>query len=287
MQNLPQQSKVNPLASLMRQPKLFIKLPSQGKYWPKGSISTSPNKDFAVFSMTAKDELMLKNPSSLATGQAVVNVIQSCMPDIANAWATPSIDLDTILIAIRIATYGPIMDVDATVNGVTELFKINLNEILDRLYANVYWDDEVVSSNIKLYIQPLPYNAVLQAAKESVETQKIMDLVNDESLTEDRKVELFKNSFSKLTDVTLNIVAKSVYQIDAPTGSVTDPEFILEFMEQCDSGVFNAVNAKLDLLTEKNTIKTVTVKSTPAMLAAGAEPEEEIPVVFDPKTFFA
>lgn len=287
MQNLPQHSKVNPLAGLMRQPKLFIKLPSKGQYWPKGSISTSPNKEFAVFSMTAKDELMLKNPNSLATGQAVVNVIQSCMPDIADAWATPSIDLDAILIAIRIATYGPIMEVEATINEITDKFKINLHEILAQLNDSIRWDSVVEVNNMTLHIQPLPYNSILLAAKESVETQKIMNVVNDDDMSEERKLELFKNSFVKLTDVTLGVVAKSVYQIDTPDGSVTDPEFILEFMEQCDSEIFNAVNAKLDALANQNTIRTVKVNATPEMIAAGSKTEEEIPVVFDPNTFFA
>jgi hypothetical protein len=60
--------------------------------------------------MTAKDELMLKTPDALMNGQATVEVIKSCVPSIKNPWHMPSIDIDTILIAIRIATYGENME---------------------------------------------------------------------------------------------------------------------------------------------------------------------------------
>ena len=33
------QPQVNPLKKHLRQPKIYIKLPSQGKYWPQNSLS--------------------------------------------------------------------------------------------------------------------------------------------------------------------------------------------------------------------------------------------------------
>ena len=84
MQNSPQ--KINPLIGMMRQPKIYIKLPSNGNYWSDGSLQLSPNGEYPVYSMTAKDELILKTPDALLNGQAVVDVIQSCLPNIINAW---------------------------------------------------------------------------------------------------------------------------------------------------------------------------------------------------------
>ena len=100
------QSNANPLTSYMRQPKIYISLPSQGNFWPEHSIDMPENNELPVYSMTARDELLFKTPDALMNGQSIVDVIQSCVPNIKNAWVTPSIDLDTILIAIRIATYG-------------------------------------------------------------------------------------------------------------------------------------------------------------------------------------
>ena len=50
----------NPLVSFMRQPKIYIRLPSSGEYWPNNSLIASEIGEYPIFSMTAKDELMLK-----------------------------------------------------------------------------------------------------------------------------------------------------------------------------------------------------------------------------------
>lgn len=76
------QSKVNPLLGYMRQPKIYIRLPSNGLFWEEGSIDIPENNEFPVYSMTAKDELTFKTPDALMNGQAIVDVIQSCMPNI-------------------------------------------------------------------------------------------------------------------------------------------------------------------------------------------------------------
>lgn len=270
MQNSSQPTKVNPLATLMRQPKLYVKLPSKGQYWPKGSLTAG--EELPVYSMTAKDEIMLKNPNAMATGQAVVNVIQSCVPSITNAWECPNLDLDTLLIAIRVATYGSVMKTSVEETD----FDVDLNLVLDQLYNKISWTEQLALDNgLIVYIKPLPYKTVIKAASESIETQKIMNVVNDDELTEDQKLSKFKDSFVKLTEVTLSVVADAIFQIDTAEGSVTDRAFINEFMAQCDRDIFNSIKARLDALTESNTINSITVN------------EVEVPVVFNPTTFFA
>ncbi len=96
----------NPLAKHFRQPKLYVNLPSGGMFYPQGSLEPTETGEFPVYAMTAKDELMFKTPDALLNGQSTVSVIQSCIPNIKNAWHIPSIDIDAILVAIRMATYG-------------------------------------------------------------------------------------------------------------------------------------------------------------------------------------
>ena len=85
--------------------------------------------------MTAKDEIRFKTPDALMNGQGVVDVIQSCVPEIKDAWQIKSYDLDTILVAIRVATYGETMDINFTVPGANENVShtVNLPAILDEL----------------------------------------------------------------------------------------------------------------------------------------------------------
>ena len=126
----PKTNNINPLASLMRQPKIYVKLPSNGKYWPEGSLNITQNSEYPIYSMTAKDELILKTPDALMNGQAVVDVIQSCMPNVINAWEMPNIDTDAILIAIRLATYGDSMDTTFKVGEEEMTYSIDLRMVL-------------------------------------------------------------------------------------------------------------------------------------------------------------
>jgi len=287
MQNLPLQSKINPLASLMRQPKIYIKLPSNGQYWPTGSINIPSNGEFPVYSMTAKDELMLKTPDALLNGQAVVSVLESCVPDIKDAWQTPGLDLDALLIAIRMATYGDSMETSVTLLGQEASYSVDLRSLLDELYSNVSWEDQIpIGNNMVVYVRPLTYKEISKASIETFETQRIMNLVNDDSIEEDKKLELFKESFGKLTQVTLGLVAESVYRIDTEAGQVTDVNFIKEFFDQCDRDIFNTIKDRLDALKEKNNIKPMKVRATDEMIAAGTAEEIEVPIVFDASTFF-
>jgi hypothetical protein len=113
-----------------------------------------------------------------------------------------------------------------------------------------------------------------------------MSLVNNSALSEEDKILTFKDSFKKLTDLTVNIISNSVYRIESSAGTTEDPEFIAEFMNNCDKEVYDAVKNKLDELRIKNTLKPIKVKATEEMIAAGSPEEVEIPITFDPANFF-
>jgi hypothetical protein len=278
----------NPLLSVIRQPKAHISLPSCGNYWPPDSLEVSPTGEYAVYAMTARDEILLKTPDALLNGQAVVSVIENCVPAVKDAWQTPQIDLDTILIAIRIATYGETMDCEVKHMDQEAIYGVDLNQILTNLRDNVSWEERVtISDDLIVYVKPLNYLQISRNSAESFETQRILNLVNDTSLTEEQKIDQFRNSFNKLTDLTLSNVYNSVYRIDTATDSVTDQEHIREFVEQCDRGTFNIIKKHLDMLGEKHSIKPIRVQATAEMIAAGSSEEIEMPIAFDPSTFFA
>jgi hypothetical protein len=274
----------------MRQPKIYIKLPSNGEYWPAGSLAVSETGEYPVYSMTAKDELMLKVPDAVMSGQAVVDVIQHCVPNIKNAWQMPNIDLDVVLIAIRMATYGEKMTTPITFGDDIELeYTIDLRTVMDELYSKVIWDPAVsIGPDLTVFVKPMTYKQISESALKTFETQKIMQVVNNESISEDEKLKLFRESFNKLTDITLGVVQTSITRIDSTEGSTDNPRFIKEFIENIDKDMFNTIQEHLDRLRENNTIKPIQVPVTEEMKAKGYQGETvEVPMVFDPATFFA
>lgn len=286
--NVPMQQP-NPLASFMRQPKIYIRLPSNGDYWPAGSINVSETGEYPVYSMTAKDELMLKVPDAVMSGQAVVDVIQHCIPNIKNAWQMPSIDLDVALIAIRLATYGEKMTTPISFGEDIEMeYTVDLRNVMDSLSNSIVWDPVVqVTDDLTVFVRPMTYKQISESALKTFETQKIMQVVNDDKLDEVEKSRLFKESFAKLTDITLGMVQSSIIKIDSSEGTTDNPKFIAEFIENVDKDIFNKIQEHLDRLREINTIKPVTVTITDEMREKGFTGDTiDVPMVFDPATFF-
>jgi len=280
----------NPLAAFMRQPKIYISLPSDGEFYPPGSLIPTETGQYPVYSMTAKDELLLNVPDALMNGQAIVDVIQNCMPDIKNAWHVPNIDLDMILLAMRLATYGELMVTPVKVNDDVEFdYQVDLRIVMDALTSQISWDPIVpVNDEMTVYVKPLNYRQMTKTALQTFETQKIIQAVNDEKMSEDDRLQVFKDSFKKLSDVTVGMVADSIYRIDTAMGSTDNPEFIREFIENADKDVFNVIQKHIERYKEQNTIKPIVVDVTEDMRARGVTGDTiEIPLTFDPSTFFA
>jgi len=279
----------NPLISFMRQPKIYIRLPSNGEYYAPGSLEKTETGDYPIYSMTAKDELMLKIPDALLSGQAVVDVIQNCVPNIKNAWAIPNIDLDVILIALRLATYGENMKTPVSLNDDIEIeHTVDLRIVLDNLQANIKWDPIIkINDDLTVFVKPITYKEISQTALQTFETQKIMSVVNDDNISEEDKLRIFQESFSKLTAVTINLVQKSVFRVDSSAGSTDDPEHINEFIQNIDKEIFNKIQNHLDTMKASNELKPIIIPTPQDYKNRGYEKDTiEIPLVFNPSTFF-
>jgi hypothetical protein len=273
----------------MRQPKIYINLPSQGNYWAPGSIDMPENGIFPVFSMTTRDELLFKTPDALMNGQAVVDVIQSCLPNIKNAWECPTIDVDTILIAIRLATYGETMPFTHRVPGTTEDvdFAVDLKILLDQQQNNQWVEQVAISEDFIIFVKPLTYRHMTQTSIKSFETTRILNMVNDENISDEKKLEMFNTSFNNLTKVTVELLSESIYKIVTAEAEVTDKKFIAEFVANADKDICQKVQAHLTELKEHNDLKSLEFISTDEQREMGAPEKYNIPVNFNDSDFFA
>lgn len=283
------QTNSNPLTGFMRQPKIYIKLPSGGKYWNQGSLETTETGEYPVYSMTAKDEMMLKIPDALISGQAIVDVIQHCMPNIKNAWAIPAIDLDVILIAIRIATYNERMKIP--VHTLTEEldYEIDLRIVIDQLMEQITWDPVIqLSPELIVHVKPVNYRVISNSALKTFETQRIVQTVTDSSMTDEEKMKIFNDAVDKLNELTIGLVTNSITKIDSSNGTTDDVRFIKEFIDNADKEVFDQIKKHIEDLRDRNAVKPVVITPTPEMIEKGMSKETiTIPLEFDPSSFFA
>ena len=210
------------------------------------------------------------------------------MPNIKNAWMVPSIDLDVILIAIRLATYGEQMTAPITIGEDTIDYVVDLRIVMDNLQQQITWDPVVsINDDLTVFVRPMNYKQMSDGAVKTFETQKILQLVNNDNMLEADKLAAFKDSFNKLTDITIGMVQSAIYRVDSSQGRTENPEFIKEFVDNVDKDLFNAVQTHVEALKEQNSIRPLLVEVTEEMKQQGITGDTvSVPLVFDPATFF-
>ena len=277
----------NPLQKYFRQPKIYLSLPSNGKYYPAGSLEISENGEYPVFPMTARDEIMIKTPDALLNGQATASVITSCIPAIKDPFNMPSMDLDACLIAIRIATYGEMMEVSikVPVTGEDKDFDLDLRIMLDQ-FSNVDYNSAIQLDGMIVNLRPLTYGEFTETSRKTFDEQRIFKVLNDTDMAEGDKLATFTESFKKLTDLTILTLEKSIASIEVGDDVVTDQAHIKEFIANTDKGLFESVTNHIEEQRSKFQVKPLVVDATPEEIEAGVPETYEVPVTFDQSSFF-
>jgi len=280
--NVPEAPKKNPLANWYRQPKIYVKLPSKGRFYPAGALDVSANEEYPVYAMTAKDELMFKTPDALLSGQSTVEVIKSCFPAILDPWKMPSIDLDFALIAIRIATYGEVMDVGSNCPhcDAENDYQINLNQWM-QVFNNFNYDENVAVDPLLIEVRPYTYQEVTKTAIKTMEQQRIFNIINDENMSDEDKIDNFGKSFVKITQLTVDVIGDCIVKIVTPEGIVTDKTMITDFINNCSKEVFDKIADHIKDLKSQIELKSNDVE------CQECHKHFSLPITMDQANFFA
>lgn len=277
-----QQPKKNPLSSFFRQPKIYVSLPSQGRFYPQGALDVSSNGQYPVYAMTAKDELMFKTPDALLSGQSTVELIKSCIPAILDPWSMPSIDLDFALIAIRIATYGDKMEVGCSCPhcNAENSYDVDLTGWFE-VFNNFVYESEINVDPLVVHIRPYTYREVTKTSIKTMEQQRIFQIINDDNMSDEEKLDKFGKSFVKLTELTVDIIADCIKQIDTPEGSVNDQAMIKDFINNCSKDIFEKIQNHIISMKDKIELSAQDVK------CSECHKDFSLPITMDQANFFA
>lgn len=232
----------NPLRQYFRQPAIYLRLPSGGQYYPPGTIEMPANGELPVLPMTAIDEITYRTPDALYNGQATVDVIQSCLPNIKNAWALPSMDVDAVLVAIRIASYGHEMDFQAQCPKCQSEnpHSLDLRSVLDRIKPADY-NKTVDAGDMQIFFKPITYKDMNDNNAAQLENQKIMQMLPDAEVADADKVLALNEALKRITKMSVHALTQSIAAIKTPTAMVTESQFVEEFLQNCEKQLFDRI----------------------------------------------
>lgn len=279
--------KENPLKKYFRQPKMYVELPSKGEFYATGSLEISETGEYAVYAMTARDEMMMRTPDALLNGESTVQLIRSCVPSILDPWSMPTIDLDVILVAIKVASYGNNMDikVKTPVTKEEKTYQLDLMNVLSQ-FSTINYNNIINLENFVIRLKPLTYREFTEVSKKTFEEQRIFSLMNKTDIDESERLAKFNQSFKKLTELNVTTLKKSIESVEIEGNLVTDESYISEFIDNVERSVFESVLKHIDQEKKKFSLKPMTIQATPEEIEQGVPETYEIPVSLDQSNFF-
>jgi hypothetical protein len=254
-------NQTNPLSQYFRQPAIHVRLPSQGDFYPANALALPPNGEVPVLPMTAVDEITYRTPDALFNGSAVVSVIRSCVPAVKDPWAVPNIDMDALLIAIRIASFGHAMDLTTacpSCNTPDEI-TVDLRSVNDGLRIGNY-KQSLALGDLEIFFKPICYKDINDNNQLQFEQQQGLRVLNDDSVDEKTKAEQLTKSIAAINELTLRTITQSIAAVKTPADTVTEPEFINEFLKNCDRAVFNRLRDHAIELRQNSEIQPLDIK---------------------------
>lgn len=279
-------SNTNPLSGFFRSPKLFTKLPSMCNFYDDSVVDIPDSGEFPVFSMTAKDEMLMKNPDALLNGEAVAQVIASCVPNVKQPRKMISNDIDALLIAIQGATYGDDVEVEAsctkckeTVSGTASIeASLESMSVLEKSYSFE------TRNGLTIEVRPFSYESTVKAGIANFQsTRSLQSLQNIQDDLE--QLRAFNENFVKIAMLNFELIVDSVASVRGKDAQgedfvVTDRKNIQEFLENCENTVGKQIES---MITEVNEIG---VNKTIQLQCGSCENVFEHTINFDPVNFF-
>jgi hypothetical protein len=229
----------NPLNLYFRHPVLQVSLPSLGKFYPKNSIELIDNNEYSVLAMTRQDELVFMTAVAQNNSHALVSIVESCVPNIKNAWKMPVIDIDKLLVAVKIATHGAALAVDTecpnceTKNTIT----VDLKDAMEKIAA-VDYSEPAVIQDLKIYFRPISYQQMTDNNRIQFDGEDLETLLQDTTVADTVKAEKMDLLLQKVRSLATLVLTQNISSVETPTARVTEPAHISEWLNNCDRNTY-------------------------------------------------
>jgi len=237
----------SPLKKYQRQPKLYISLPSGGRFYDSVVLHNNTYTDLPVFSMTASDEILFKTPDAMITGNAPTANIKNCCPSILDPWKVVTLDVDYLLMAIRVATYGNSMTVQHRCSkcNTENAYQVDLTKYMEH-FGRQEFKDTVMIEDFTVKLRPLTYTKWTEVQKKTIGLQRALYQQSNSIEDEEQKAQFIDQIVLQINELALSTVFDFVEYIEVGGEKETDKNEIIEFLKTQDVAHFHAIKKVID-----------------------------------------
>lgn len=268
----------NPLQQYFRLPGIHVTLPSGGRFMKEGTLETTDAGDVEIYPMRAADEMILKSPDALISGDAIQRILRSCVPGLKDAGEVSTVDLDVLLLAIRAASFGNKMDVDAPCPSCSEVntYECDLPMLLTKVRPLNGETMIRLSPEVIVEVRPYTVRSVNALTRMTFTEARRIQAIED---AEERS-QAASEGIQKVGVLENALLADCVVKITIPDGAVTSKEYIVQFLENIPSVWHTKIRDAVAKLNQGGLDRSLQLRCT------ACEHEWETQIEFDPSTFF-
>lgn len=256
-------------------PGVTVTLPTMGRFYRPGVLRPDANPaSLVVKPFTLWQEIQFRDPYKVVSGKAVETMVAACCPDVLKPSAMMAIDVDAIMIAARIASYGNTIDItikcsnpktetkagddgiekEVPVCDAQNEYRIDLARDVAPQYVDVgsleSWQVELPNGQI-VQLAPQLYRTAIDFVKSRLkETQLLAEakkVSGDEDATERLRDRITDDRIGTYVDY----FRSSILSVVSVSGNVvTDRKQISEWLDRIPTQYFEQISTKLDKMME-------------------------------------
>jgi len=241
----------NPLANFYRNKEIYVKLPTQGK-WYKNPPKLTEDGEIGVYPMTLQDEIRMNIPDSLYNGESLFELFQSICPDIVDPYEIAMPDVDVLLLASRAATYNKKMTIETqcTHCEMWQNYDLDLAQILSKVQMHLE-RAPVEIDGLQVMIKPNTLKSIAANTLKTVEVAKMLSAISKESVVPESLNSTYKESIEISTAATIAIIADAIEYVQIPNGeTVTEIEHIIEWLQNSNRGMIQRLSDECETMNQ-------------------------------------
>jgi hypothetical protein len=194
--------------------------------------------------------------SSQVNGSSIVSVIQSCVPNIKNVWKMPAIDLDKLLVAVKIASHGDQLKITATCTacGHEDQPTVNLQQVLDQIISPDY-NQPLHIADLKIHFRPPSYQQLNDNDQITLDDESVVTMLEDNDIDNQVKAEKVAELLQKVKSIATRVLSENIRHVETPDATVDSQEHIFEWLANCDQSVYMQIQEFIIKNKEQTEVK--------------------------------
>ena len=271
-------NETSPLRKYYRQPKLELKLPTNGLWYDDSILELNQNATVKILPMSGLDEIKAQTPELLAEAKFKYELIKSCVPEIKQPEKLCAIDVGSIMFGIHMATYGKnfketficphclekaskmsdekrkLAEENGQINLKEQKMEVSAQDIINLSQYATTKDVFFEYEDLKIYLKPVEITIADKMETEDFYHDMIENKLKEYQNSDESNEEIIKKVKSEIISITdriyenaVNMMIMYVDYIEMSDGTkITDRDEISDFIKNSPQKLYDLIKDTRD-----------------------------------------